>query len=119
MTSVEDIKLMIETAHDIVSELHGLTRHLDGRLNEGAAIDEVVSILEAKKERVDSLRQLSSTITSELRIDQAGRPSISIPEDLKMSFGELMMELRQLIEAETKLECLLCSKGIPISGRMV
>lgn len=118
LASIEDIKLMIESARDIVSELKDLSCDLDELLDCGAPIDEVISLLETKKVRVDALRELSMRIKAELRVDQSGRVGTALPEDVKISFGDLMAALNELIEVEIKLERLLCSRGIPISGRI-
>jgi len=116
MNSPDDIRLMIETAGDLVRDLLGLSSSLENRLDGGAPIDDVISILEAKKERVDTLKRLCMGIRTELHVDQDGRVQTPIPEDIKVRFADLMMSFQKLIDIETRLEQLLCSKGIPIAG---
>jgi len=114
--SANDIRLMLEAARELVNDLLRLSCDLEAQLDRGVSIDEVILLLQRKKERVDTLKHVCIGIKSELNVDQTGQIQIPIPEDIKISFGDLMMSFQRLIDTESELERLLCSKGIPISG---
>jgi hypothetical protein len=110
-----NIVLLIESAGDIVRDLRSLARSLDELLEQSADVDTVIRILSEKRAKVDTLRTLASQIRIQLRVGPDGRIGVDLPEGPKLRFAQLMADLHQLTQDESRLESLLCGSGLTIS----
>jgi predicted nucleotidyltransferase len=110
--------LVIESARDLVRDIKDLSRRLDDELKESSDIDSIVCLLQEKRSRVDMLRQMATQIRTELRVGGDGKPAVEMPEVMKLELGDLVVELRQLLDEEARIEALICGTGLPIAGRL-
>jgi hypothetical protein len=81
-------------------------------------VDELISLLEMKKSRVNTLNAVALEITTRLRLSPDGRVGVAVPEALKSRFHELMAGFRRLIEQESRIEDLIAGRGFPVSRRL-
>jgi hypothetical protein len=113
--AVPNIVLLIESAGDIVKDLRDLSTSLDKLLQRSADLGAVIGILHEKKAKVDTLRELACQIKFELRVGPDGRIGVDLPEGPKLRFAQLMADLHKLTEDESRLEELLCGRGLTVS----
>jgi predicted nucleotidyltransferase len=113
-----NVILVIESARDLVRDIKDLSRRLDDELKESSDIDSIVCLLQEKRSRVDMLRQMATQIRTELRVGGDGKPAVEMPEVMKLELGDLVVELRQLLDEEARIEALICGTGLPIAGRL-
>lgn len=116
--SLQNLLLALETANDTVSEIRQQSRDLNHLLGRQANLDAVVTLLAQKKAKVDTLKELTREIKTQLKVDVNGRVGILLPESYKVRFVELMADFRELLEEESRLEELICGKGFPITRRV-
>jgi hypothetical protein len=112
-----DLALILETTRDLIAELMQLSNSLSENLRDCTDLDTIISILQAKKTRIATLKDLTGQINTLLRIDEHGNPAVPVPEDAKLRFAELMAEFRELVEEEARIESLLAGNGLRISRR--
>jgi hypothetical protein len=113
--SKRNVVLLIESAGDIVVDLRQLSGSLDQLLERCADLDEVINLLHEKKAKVDTLRELARQIKVQLRVDADGRIGVELPEGVRNRFIRLMDDLRRLLEDESRLESLICGRGLTVS----
>jgi hypothetical protein len=113
--ATHNLVLLIESARDLVGELRQLSQQLDENLQKCVDLDMVISLLREKKDRVDTLRRLATEIRARLRVTDKGEPGIQVSESSKLLFNQLMADLRDLLEKESRLESLICGCGLTIS----
>lgn len=115
--AIHNIVLLLESANDTVECIRELSRSLDESLQQGADLDTIIKVLEAKKARVDVMRDLATEIRVQLRVDASGQIGVQLPEAFRLRFGQLMSGLQQILEEEARLESLICGRGLTISKR--
>lgn len=113
--STRNVVLLIESAGDIVDDLRRLSGSLDELLERCADLDEVIKLLHEKKAKVDTLRELARHIKVQLRVDADGHIGVELPEGVRDRFIRLMDDLRRLLEDESRLENLICGRGLTVS----
>jgi hypothetical protein len=113
--TTHNVVLLIESAGDMVDDLRLLSGSLDQLLERCADLDEVINLLHEKKTKVDTLRELARQITVQLRLDADGRIGVELPEGVRDRFCRLMEDLRLLLEDESRLENLICGRGLTVS----
>ncbi len=111
------VKLLISSARDLIMEIRALGQGLDESLKETAEIDTVISVLSAKKQKVDTLREVARQITSRLRVGNDGKAGVPVSEETKLEFANLMTEFKQMLDEEERLEEMVCGRGLQISRR--
>jgi hypothetical protein len=115
---VRNLDLLLETAIDLVAELNRLSESLDENLRKSTDADSIISLLREKKASVDTLRDLAREIKIHLRVNDSGQPRTPVPEGLKVKFAQLMLDLKRLLKEESRIEDLICGRGVPISRRV-
>ena len=112
-----DVRLLIESARDLIEIVRTLGRGLDLRLRESVDVDLVISVLSKKKEKVETLQEISRQIRLRLRVGEDGKVGVAVSETTRREFADLMADLAQLVEEEEELEELVCGRGLSISKR--
>jgi len=115
---IQDLSLLMTAASDLIAELNDLALAVEGRLSRSSDIDKVISLLQEKKARVDTLNTVALEITTRLRLRTDGTIGLSVPDDLKATFLGLMADFRRLLEREAQLEDLIAGCGFPVSRRL-
>jgi hypothetical protein len=115
---IHDLSLLMITARDLIAELSDLAIAVERCLNRTTDVDEVISLLNEKKTRVDTLNTVALEITTRLRLRSDGSVGLAVPEDVKAGFQGLMEEFRRLMNLEARLEDLIAGRGFPVSRRL-
>jgi flagellar motility protein MotE (MotC chaperone) len=110
-----DVRLLIESARDLIEVIRTMGQGLDQRLRQSADVDLVIEVLSKKKEKVETLREVSRQIRLRLRVGDDGRVGVAVSEATRREFAELMADLALLVEEEQELEDLVCGRGFSIS----
>jgi hypothetical protein len=113
-----DLSLLIATAGELIAELSDLALGVERCLGKSTNVDEVVTLLKKKKAKVDTLNTVALEITSRLRLNTDGSIGLAVPEDLKVTFRELMADFRRLLDREARIEDLIAGRGFPVSRRL-
>jgi hypothetical protein len=114
----QELPLLVAAADDLVRELSDLALAVEQCLGRTADVDEVISLLKAKKSKVDTLNTIALEITSRLRSAPGGRSGQGIPQNLRARFRELMAAFRGLLDQESRIEDLIAGRGFPVSRRL-
>jgi hypothetical protein len=112
-----DVRLLIQSARDLIEIVRTLGRGLDLKLRESVDVDLVISVLSKKKDKVETLQEISRQIRLRLRVGEDGKVGVPVSETTRQEFAELMADLAQLVHEEENLEELVCGRGLSISKR--
>lgn len=112
-----DVRLLIESARDLIEVVRTLGRGLDQRLRESVDVDLVISVLSKKKDKVETLKEISRQIKLRLCVGEDGRVGVPVSEITRLEFADLMADFAQLVDEEEELEELVCGRGLSISKR--
>ena len=113
-----DLSLLITTAGDLIGELSELALAVEHCLDKSTDAEDVISLLQKKKTRVDTLNTVALEITTRLKVGSDGSVGLAVPEDVKAMFHELMAEFRRLLDREARIEDLIAGRGFPVSRRL-
>ncbi len=115
--TASNLALLMESARDVIDAIRGLSRKVEAKVNESAALDEVIPLLVEKKDKVGILRDLSREIAVSLGAAETGEVGIPLSDESKHQFLDLVAEFQELIGEESCLEKLVCKRGLRISRR--
>jgi hypothetical protein len=110
-----DLMLAIESARAVMGELTEMAESLDAHLSRSIDLDVVVSMLAAKKDKVETLKNLVRVIKLRLKVDRHGVPGVVVPRDVKARYAQMMEDFRGLLDCEARVESLVCGRGLPIT----
>jgi len=112
-----NVVLAMESARDLIAEMKSLLRSLEAGLKDSREIDSIVAILEKKKAKVDTLKDLAVQIKAQILAGRSEDGRTTLPDSVRLRFLEMMAEFRDLIEEEARIESLICGQGLPLSRR--
>jgi len=112
-----NLVLAMESARDLIAEMKRLLHSLEDSLRSSGEVSSIVAILEEKKAKVDTLKQLAVEIKTQMLAGRNEDGRTTMPEGVRLRFLELMAEFRVLIDEEARIERLICGQGLPISRR--
>jgi hypothetical protein len=112
-----NVVLAMESARDLIAEMRSLLRSLEEGLTTAREIDSIVTILEKKKAKVDTLKDLAVEIKAQMLAGRSTDGHASLPDAVRLRFLEMMAEFRHLLDEEARIEALICGQGLPISRR--
>ena len=112
-----NISLLMESAREVIDDIRELSQGLEAGLRESASLDEIITALTEKRDKVRVLRDLSREITVSLGAAETGATDISLSGPSKQQLMELIGEFQELISEESGLEGLLARRGIKTCKR--
>ena len=115
--AVSNFALLMESAREVIDGIREVSRTVEARVNQSAAMEEIVPLLMEKRDRVGVLRDLSREIAVSLGASETGKVGVPISDDSKQQFLDLVAEFQELIDEESTFEELVCRQGLRISRR--